>query len=86
MRIGLKQLTPALAAGAVAAGIAAAPTAAADNSEYCTTLNTGNTKCEKQGNVEVNDSLSHANTTAPWATVAGTTGGPYYGTLGGGNK
>jgi hypothetical protein len=86
MRIGLKQITPVLAAGAVAAGIAAAPTAAADNSEFCTNLNTGSTKCQKQGNVEVNDSLSHANTMAPWSTDGLFTGGPYLGTLGGGNR
>ena len=86
MRIGLKQTMPVLAAGAVAAGIAGAPTAAADNSEFCTNLNTGATKCERQGNVEVNDSLSHANTMAPWATQGLFTGGPYLGTLGGGNR
>jgi hypothetical protein len=86
MRIVLKQITPVLAAGAVVAGIAGAPTAAADNSVFCTNLDTGATKCEKQGDVEVNDSLSHANTTAPWSTIGGYTGGPYYGTLGGGNR
>jgi hypothetical protein len=85
MRIGLKQITPVLAAGAVAAGIAGAPVAAAD-SELCTNLNTAATKCEKQGDVEVNDSLSHANTMAPWSTIGGYTGGPYFGTLGGGNR
>jgi hypothetical protein len=86
MRIGLKHIAPVLAAGAVAVGIVCAPAAGADNSEICTELNTGATKCEKQGNVEVNDSLSHANTTAPFAAAGGTTGGPYYGTLGGGNR
>jgi hypothetical protein len=85
MRIGLKQITLALAAGTVLAGIAGAPTAAAD-SEICTNLNTGSTKCQKEGNVEVNDSLSHANTMAPWSAWGGTTGGPYTGTLGGGNR
>jgi hypothetical protein len=86
MRIGLKLITPVLAVGAVAAGIAGAPMAAADNSEICTNLNTGATKCARQGNVEVNDSLSHANTLVPWATQGLYTGGPYYGTLGGGNR
>jgi hypothetical protein len=85
MRIGLRHVAPVLVAGALAAGIAGVPTAAADN-EICTNLNTGATKCQTPGNVEVNDSLSHANTTAPWATVGGYTGGPYYGTLGGGNR
>lgn len=85
MRIGLKHITALLAAGAVAAGIAGAPMAAAD-SEICTNLNTGATKCARQGNVEVNDSLSHANTLSPWATQGLYTGGPYYGTLGGGNR
>ena len=86
MRVKLGSIRPALVVGAVTLGIGAAPTAAADNSEFCTNLNTGATKCEKQGNVEVNDSLSHANTMAPWATQGLFTGGPYLGTLGGGNR
>lgn len=66
--------------------LAAAPLAAADNSEFCTALNTGNTKCEKQGNVEVNDSLARANTLPQWASAGGQSGGPYDGTLGGGPR
>jgi hypothetical protein len=85
MRIGLKHIAPVLAVGAVVAGIAGAPTAAAD-SELCTNLNTGATKCQKPGNVEVNDSRSHANTTAPWYYQGGYTGGPFYGPLGGGAR
>jgi hypothetical protein len=85
MRIGLKYLTPILAAGAVVAGFAGTPRAAAD-SEICTNLNTAATKCQKPGNVEVNDSLSHANTTSPWYAQGGYTGGPYFGTLGGGAR
>ena len=85
MRIGLKQITAVLAASAVAACIGGAPAAAADT-EFCTNLNTGSTKCEKQGDVEVNDSLSHANTSIPWAGQGLNTGGPYFGTLGGGSR
>jgi len=84
-RIGLKYIAPVLAAGAVVAGVASAPLAAAD-SEQCTNLNTGSTKCEKPGDVEVNDSLSHANVNVPWSAIGGYTGGPYYGTLGGGSR
>ena len=85
MRIGLKQITPVLTASALAACIGGAPAATADP-EFCTNLNTASTKCEKQGDVEVNDSLSHANTTAPWAGQGLYTGGPYFGTLGGGSR
>ena len=81
-----KYAAPIVVAGAVAVGIAAAPVAAADNSELCTDLTTSSTKCEKQGNVEVNDSLSHANTLPVWAITGLITGGPYTGTLGGGQR
>jgi hypothetical protein len=84
-RIELKHIAPVLAVGAVVAGIAGAPTAAAD-SPLCVNLNTGATKCQNIGNVEINDGLSRANTTAPWSTIGGYTGGPYFGTLGGGNR
>jgi hypothetical protein len=77
---------PMLAATAVAAGVAGAPLAAADIGEVCTNLNTGNTKCERPGNAEVNASLTRANTTSMWAGQGGSSGGPYGGTLGGGNR
>jgi hypothetical protein len=85
MRIQLK-FVMAVLAGAVTAGIGVAPSAAADNSEFCTNLTTSATKCEKQGNVEVNASLSRANTLPIWATQADASGGPYLGTLGGGPR
>jgi hypothetical protein len=83
--ITLKAVMPVLAAGALATGIAAAAPAAADT-EFCTNLTTSSTKCEKQGDVEVNDSLSHANTLPVWTVMANSTGGPYLGTLGGGPR
>jgi hypothetical protein len=86
VRIELKFVMPVLAAGMVAAGIAAAPSAAADNSEFCTGLTTSSTKCEKQGNVEINDSLARTNSLPIWVADAGATGGPYGGTLGGGPR
>jgi hypothetical protein len=87
MRVnGKRSLLALVAVGAVAAGIAAAPPAEADNSESCTSLNTGNTKCEKQGDVEINDSLARASTSAQWATQGGMSGGPFGGTLGGGPR
>ena len=85
MGIRIKAVIPLLAAGAVAAGIAAAAPAAAD-SEYCTSLSTSSTKCEKQGDVEVNDSLAHSNTLPIWTVMAGATGGPYLGSFGGGPR
>jgi hypothetical protein len=81
-----KCAVPMLVAGALAVGIIAAPVAVADNSELCTDLTTSSTKCEKQGNVEVNDSLSHANTLPTWNTEGLASGGPYLGTLGGGPR
>lgn len=85
MRIGLEYITPVLAAAAAALAIGAAPPAAAD-SEFCTNLNTGATKCEKQGDVEINDGLSRANVMSQWAEQGGESGGPYDGTLGGGPR
>jgi hypothetical protein len=86
VRITLGCVISALAACAVALGIGAAPTAAADNGEFCTTLTTSSTKCEKQGNVEVNDSLARTNSLPIWVASNGATGGPYLGTLGGGPR
>jgi hypothetical protein len=85
MPVNVKRALPLLAAGFVAAGLAVAPPAAAD-SEFCTNLNTGNTKCEKQGDVEVNDSMTRAGTSSQWASQGQQSGGPYGGTLGGGNR
>jgi hypothetical protein len=68
------------------APIATAPIAAADNSEFCTTVSTSATKCERQGNVEVNDSLSRANAMPQWAAAGQQSGGPYGGTFGGGSR
>jgi hypothetical protein len=53
MRIGLKYLAPALAAGAAAAAIAAAPTAAAANQQSCVASG-GATQCQTPGNVQIN--------------------------------
>jgi hypothetical protein len=86
VRIDLKFAIPMLAAGVVAASFAAAPSATADNTEFCTGLTTSSTKCEKQGDVEVNDSLARANTLPQWNTQAGASGGPYGGTPGGGPR
>ena len=74
------------AAGAVALAIGAAPTATADIGEFCTNINTGNTKCERPGNVEINGSLTRADTIPMWSVQGGASGGPYGGTLGGGNR
>ena len=68
------------------APIATAPIATADNSEFCTTVNTSATKCERQGNVEVNDSLSRANAMPQWSSAGQQSGGPYGGTFGGGSR
>ena len=85
MRVIVKRAIPVLAVGAVAVGLAAAAPAAADN-EFCTNLNTGNTKCEKQGDVEVNDSMTRAGTSSQWSSFGQQSGGPYGGTLGGGDR
>lgn len=84
--IKLNYVIPVLAVGVAAGAFVAAPTAAADNSEFCTDLNTTDTKCQKQGDVEINDSLSRANTLPQWASQGAQSGGPYDGTLGGGNR
>jgi hypothetical protein len=86
MPIKLRYVIPMLAATAVAAGMACAPSAAADIGEVCTPVNTGNTKCERPGNAEINNSLTRANTSSMWAGQGGSSGGPYGGTLGGGNR
>src|ERR1700756_5925384 len=69
-----------------AAALAAAPSAGADNGEYCTTLNTGSTKCERQGDVEINDSLTRADTMPQWASAGQQSGGPFGGAVGGGSR
>jgi len=86
VRVTLGSVIPAVVVGAVALGIGAAPTAAADNSEFCTNLTTSSTKCEKQGNVEVNDSLARSNSLPVWVAQGGASGGPYGGALGGGPR
>ena len=86
MRIRLKSVIAVVAAGAAAGALAVAQTAAADNSEFATNLNTLASKCEKQGNVEINDSLPRANTAPQWSAQGGQSGGPYGGTSGGGPR
>jgi hypothetical protein len=71
MRIGLKYVTPVLAAGAAAVAIAAAPIASADNEQHCVTKGTA-TKCQSQGNVEINSSIPAPNP-GPWAVY-----GPFW--------
>jgi hypothetical protein len=62
MRIGLKYLTPVLAAGAATMAIAGAATAAADqqqgpaDQQYCTS-SAASTKCVKRGDAEINSSI-----------------------------
>jgi hypothetical protein len=76
MRIGLKFITPALAAGAAAVAIAAAPTAgaAADtqqgppNQQSCVSSASA-TICQKQGDAEINSSIP-----APYPGVFGVYG------------
>jgi hypothetical protein len=57
VRIGLKFITPLVAAGAVAAGMAAAPMAAADSTQAEQTCNQSGpgTQCQSPGNVQFND-------------------------------
>jgi hypothetical protein len=71
--------------GVAAVAVAGAPTAAADN-EFCTNLTTSATKCEKPGDVEINDSFSRANTLPQWSSDGQQSGGPYGGALGGGSR
>ena len=68
------------------APIATAPIATADNSEFCTTVSTSGTKCERQGDAEVNDSLARSNSLPQWAATGQQSGGPYGGTFGGGSR
>jgi hypothetical protein len=56
MRVGLKYITPVLAAGAAAVAIAAAPTAAAANQQNCVSSSTS-TLCQSPGDVELNSSI-----------------------------
>jgi hypothetical protein len=82
MRIGLKHITPVLAAGAVAVAIAAAPTAAAASTgggadqpstqQYCVSSATS-TKCQSPGDAEINSSIP-APYGGPWAIY-----GPFWG-------
>jgi hypothetical protein len=81
-RIGLKHITPVLAAGAVAVAIAAAPTAAAASTgggadqpstqQYCVSSATS-TKCQSPGDAEINSSIP-APYGGPWAIY-----GPFWG-------
>ena len=72
MRIGLKYITPALAAAAAAVAIAAAPTAAAAGPQQsCVVLGTA-TKCQTPGDVEINSSIPAPNG-GPWAVY-----GPFW--------
>jgi hypothetical protein len=86
MSMKRRYVIPMVAATAVAVGMAGAPLAVAEVGEVCTDINTGNTKCERPGNVEVNSSLTRASTSSMWAGQGGASGGPYGGTLGGGNR
>jgi hypothetical protein len=80
----LRYLTAVMSAAALA--IAAAPAAAAQQSQTCTNTSTSATICGSPGNVEINDSLSRANTSPQWSSFGGQSGGPYGGTLGGGSR
>jgi hypothetical protein len=80
----LRYLTAVMSAAALA--IAAAPTAAAQQSQTCTDPNTSATICGSPGNVEINDSLSRANTSPQWSPFGEQSGGPYGGSLGGGSR
>jgi hypothetical protein len=71
MRIGLKCITPVLAARAAAVAIAGAPTAAATGQSSCVTLGTS-AKCQMPGEVEINSSIPAPNP-GPWAVY-----GPFW--------
>jgi hypothetical protein len=71
MRIGLKYITPVLAAGAAAIAIAGAPPAAAASQQSCVVLGTS-TKCQTPGEVEINSSIPAPNP-GPWAVY-----GPFW--------
>jgi hypothetical protein len=84
MRIGLKYITPVLAAGAAAAAIAAAPTAAADPSQQtCTSVSSSATQCQSPGNAQLNASVPNSNVLPTWSYFGGQSGGPYGGPGGG---
>jgi hypothetical protein len=72
MRIGLKSVTPLLAAGPAAAAIAAAPTAAAANQQTCSSSGSA-TQCQTPGNVQINSFPSQSGASPPWF------GSPYFG-------
>ena len=86
MRTSLQRLIAASVTSVTAVVIATTPIATADNSEFCTTVTTSGTKCERQGDVEVNDSLSRSNTLPQWSSAGQQSGGPYGGTFGGGAR
>jgi hypothetical protein len=77
MRIGLKVITPVLAAAAAAVAIAAAPAAAADSQQgpadqrSCVSSASA-TICQKPGDAEINSSIP-----APYPGVFGVYG-PYW--------
>ena len=86
MRTSLQRLIAASVMSVTVVVIATAPIATADNSEFCTTVSTSGTKCERQGDVEVNDSLARSNSLPQWAAAGQQSGGPYGGTFGGGSR
>lgn len=86
MRTSLQRLIAASAMSVPAVVIATAPIAAADNSEFCTTVSSSATKCQRQGDVEVNDSLARSNTLPQWSSAGQQSGGPYGGAFGGGSR
>jgi hypothetical protein len=84
MRIRLKYITPALAAGAAAVAIVAAPTAAAASNQSCIDLGSAASKCQSPGNAQINDSLPYADVLPQWSYFGGQSGGPFGGPGGGG--
>ena len=80
------RIRSSLVIAVLVAALAAAPRAAADNGEFCTTLSTSSSKCQRQGDVEVNDSLARSNTLPQWSSAGQQSGGPYGGTFGGGSR
>ena len=85
MRIGWIGVIPAFVGGVMAVGVAIAPVSTAQP-QVCTTLTTASTKCESNGNVEIDDSLSRSNTLPQWSAIGGQSGGPYGGNFGGGTR
>ena len=86
MLTSLQRLIAASVMSVTVVVIATAPIATADNSEFCTTVSTSGTKCERQGDAEVNDSLARSNSLPQWAATGQQSGGPYGGTFGGGSR